>query len=134
MFQHEFKHGIQVVKVFDPEMPLITANGSELNQIWTNLIDSAIDAKSGMPPGTKRLENRTVCELGCAMVEIVDNGPGISEEVQAHIFNPFFTTKPVGERTGLGLDIVQRIAQKHEAAIQVESQPGRTAFQVRLPI
>ena len=134
MFQHELKHGIQVVRSFDPALPKIDANGSELNQIWTNLIDNAIDAMAGLPEGSKRLEVRTACEPRNILVEIVDNGPGIPEDVRPHIFDPFYTTKPVGEGTGLGLDIVHRIIVKHKGAIQVESVPGRTAFQVRLPL
>jgi len=134
MFQHQLKHGVEVVKNFAPDLPAIDANGSELNQIWTNLIDNAIDAMCGLPGGVKRLEIRTAREPGHVMVEITDNGPGIPEDVRAHIFDPFFTTKPVGEGTGLGLDIVHRIVTKHKGAIQVESRPGRTAFQVRLPI
>ncbi len=134
MFQHQLKHGVKVVKDLDPTLPPIEANGSELNQVWTNLIDNALDAMCTMPEGTKKLEIRTVREPEHALVEITDNGPGIPEDVQAHIFDPFFTTKPVGEGTGLGLDIVLRIVKKHRGSIQVESVPGRTTFQVRLPL
>jgi signal transduction histidine kinase len=133
MFQHQLKHGIQVERRFDGHLPRIPANGSELNQIWTNLIDNAIAAMSVVPGGEKVLEVRTVLEPEFVLVEIVDNGPGVPPEIQGRIFDPFFTTKPVGEGTGLGLDIVQRIIRTHQGLIRLESRPGRTAFQVRLP-
>jgi signal transduction histidine kinase len=134
MFQHQLKHGVQVSRGFAKDLPRIHANGSALNQIWTNLIDNALDAMESLPPGQpKRLSVRTCVEPGGILVEIGDNGPGIPPEVQSRIFDPFFTTKPVGEGTGLGLDIVQRIVRNHKGSIQVESEPGRTVFQVRLP-
>lgn len=134
MFQHQLKHGVQVVKSLAPGLPLIEANGSELNQIWTNLIDNALDAMSEAPAGERRLEIRTALEPEHVLVEIADSGPGIPGDILGRIFDPFFTTKPVGEGTGLGLDIVHRIVTKHKGTIQVESAPGRTAFQVRLPL
>jgi signal transduction histidine kinase len=134
MFQHQLKHGVQVSREFAKDFPRVQANGSALNQIWTNLIDNALDAMESLPPGQpKRLSVRTCVEPGGILVEIGDNGPGIPPEVQSRIFDPFFTTKPVGEGTGLGLDIVQRIVRNHKGSIQVESEPGRTVFQVRLP-
>jgi len=133
MFQHQIKHGIQVDRKFDGHLPKVPANGSELNQIWTNLIDNAISAMSKMPSGEKVLEVRTSLEPEFVLVEIVDNGPGVPPEIQGKIFDPFFTTKPVGEGTGLGLDIVQRIVRTHHGLMRLESRPGRTAFQVRLP-
>jgi len=134
MFQHQLKHGVQVSRQFAKDLPPIQANGSALNQIWTNLIDNALDAMQSLPPGEpKTLLVRTCVEPDGILVEIGDNGPGIPPEVQSRIFDPFFTTKPVGEGTGLGLDIVQRIVRAHKGSIRVDSQPGRTVFQVRLP-
>jgi signal transduction histidine kinase len=132
MFQHQLKHGFDVKKLFARNLPRIKANGSELNQIWTNLIDNAIDAMSGVE--TKVLEIRTVSEPCDVLVEIADSGSGIPPEVQPHIFDAFFTTKEVGKGTGLGLDIVYRIIRTHRGSIQVNSVPGRTVFQVRLPL
>jgi signal transduction histidine kinase len=132
MFQHQLKHDIQVKRNFDGNLPKIRANGSELNQIWTNLIDNAIDAMCDAP--AKTLEIRTCKEAGYILVEIADSGSGIPPEAQGRIFDAFFTTKPVGKGTGLGLDIVYRIVQNHRGSIFFKSKPGRTAFQVRLPI
>lgn len=135
MFQHQLKHGIEVSRQFTQNLPRIRANGSALNQIWTNLIDNAIHALESLPAGQpKLLHIRTCVEPDGILVEIVDNGAGIPAEVRSRIFDPFFTTKPVGEGTGLGLDIVQRIIRNHKGSIRVESVPGRTMFQVRLPL
>ena len=135
MFQHQIKHGVQVSRQFAPDLPRIRANGSALNQIWTNLIDNALDSMDSLPQTEpKRLAVRTCKEPGEILVEIADNGPGIPDEAKTRIFEPFFTTKAVGEGTGLGLDIVQRIVRSHRGSIHVESTPGRTVFQVRLPI
>jgi signal transduction histidine kinase len=98
--------------------------------VWTNLIDNSIDSMGGKG----ELRVHTFREDDCVVVEIRDNGPGISPEVQPRIFEPFFTTKGVGEGTGLGLDTVQRIVRKHRGNIQVRSKPGDTRFQVRLPL
>jgi signal transduction histidine kinase len=134
MFQHQLKHGVQVSREFAKDLPRIQANGSALNQIWTNLIDNALAAMEGMPRELSReLLVRTLAEPDAILVEIGDSGPGIPAELQSRIFDPFFTTKPVGEGTGLGLDIVQRIVRSHKGSIRVESRPGRTVFQVRLP-
>lgn len=135
MFQHRLKQGVEVARRFAGDLPRIHANGSALNQVWTNLIDNALDAMESMPPGSPRvLEVRTLVEPVHVLVEIADSGPGISGEVQARMFEPFFTTKGVGNGSGLGLDIVQRIVGRHKGSIRVESKPGRTVFQVRLPI
>jgi signal transduction histidine kinase len=131
MFQHELKHNFQVKKSFAGDLPKIRANGGELNQIWTNLIDNAIDAMAESEP--KLLEVRTCTEPGGILVEIADSGPGIPIEIQDRIFDAFFTTKEVGKGTGLGLDIVHRIVRDHHGSIRVNSKPGRTVFQVRLP-
>ena len=123
--------GIKVVKDFDKTLPKIPAYASELNQVWTNLIDNAAAAMHG--EGT--LTVRTARDDGNVLVEIGDTGPGIPKEIQGRIFEPFFSTKPVGEGTGLGLDIAWRIVvKKHHGDLRVESVPGDTRFQVRLPI
>jgi signal transduction histidine kinase len=127
---HKLKRGVAVQRDYQKVPLMVNSFGSELNQIWTNLIDNAIDAMGGK--GELRI--RTYREDGCVVVEIADNGPGISPEIKAHIFEPFFTTKGVGEGTGLGLDTVQRIVKKHRGSIQVTSKPGDTRFQVWLPL
>jgi signal transduction histidine kinase len=108
----------------------VNSFGSELNQVWTNIIDNAIDAMGGK--GELRL--RTYRDDDFVVVEIGDNGPGILPAVRSHIFEPFFTTKGVGEGTGLGLDTVQRIVRKHRGNIEVSSKPGDTRFQIWLPL
>jgi signal transduction histidine kinase len=124
-------NAIEVVRHYDPDLPRISAYGSELNQVWTNLLDNAIDALGG----TGRITIRTAREGERVLVEIADNGPGIPPEIQPRIFEPFFTTKGVGEGTGLGLDICYRIVVgQHGGEIAVSSQPGETRFTVRLPI
>jgi signal transduction histidine kinase len=130
ILNHKLKRGVAVHRNYQPVPLLVDSFGSELNQVWTNLIDNAIDAMNGQ--GELRL--RTYRDNGCVVVEIGDNGSGISPEVRAHIFEPFFTTKGVGEGTGLGLDTVQRIVRKHRGNIQVLSKPGDTRFQVWLPL
>ena len=129
ILHHKLKHGVDVKRDYQPVL-LVNSFGSELNQVWTNLIDNAIDAMHGKG----ELRVRTYRDDGCAVVEIGDNGPGISPEVKPHIFEPFFTTKGVGEGTGLGLDTVQRIVKKHRGNIEVISKPGDTRFQVWLPL
>jgi signal transduction histidine kinase len=124
------KKNIEVTRDYAEDLPHIKAYGSELNQVWTNLIVNAVDAMS--EGGT--LKVRTRREPMDIMVEIRDNGSGISETVKSRIFEPFFTTKPVGEGTGLGLDTVTRIVRKHRGNIRFESKPGDTCFQVRLPL
>jgi signal transduction histidine kinase len=123
---------VEVIREYDPDLPKIMANGSELNQVWTNLIDNAVDAVKGKPDGQIRLVTR--CESDFVMVEVGDNGGGIPEEVLPRVFEPFFTTKDVGAGTGLGLDIVYRIITRHDGTIMTESQPGRTRFIVHLPV
>jgi len=124
------KKNIEVTRDYAEDLPHIKAYGSELNQVWTNLIVNAVDAMS--EGGT--LKVRTRREPMDIMVEIRDNGSGIPEAVKSRIFEPFFTTKPVGEGTGLGLDTVTRIVRKHRGNIRFESKPGDTCFQVRLPL
>lgn len=124
------KKNISVTREYAESLPLIKAYGSELNQVWTNLIVNAVDAMG--EGGT--LKVRTRREPMDIMVEIRDNGAGIPAALRSRIFEPFFTTKPVGEGTGLGLDTVARIVRKHRGNIRFESRPGDTCFQVRLPV
>jgi signal transduction histidine kinase len=130
ILNHKLKRGVVVQRDYQRIPLLVNSFGSELNQVWTNIIDNAIDAMHGKG----ELRVRTYRDDGCVVVEIGDNGPGVPEEVQPHIFEPFFTTKGVGEGTGLGLDTVQRIVKKHRGNIQVNSRPGDTRFQIWLPM
>jgi signal transduction histidine kinase len=130
MLKFRLKQGVEVKREFDANLPRILAHGSELNQVWTNLIDNAIDAMGGKG----ELTIRTSRELDFILVEVIDNGPGIPDAVKPHIFEPFFTTKGVGEGTGMGLDAVYRIVRGHRGEVGFDSRPGRTSFQVRLPL
>jgi signal transduction histidine kinase len=126
--------GIEVLRDYDPGLPRITAYGGELNQVWTNLIDNAIDAVSPSE-ASGRLTLRTGCERDRVLVEVTDDGPGIPPENHARIFEPFFSTKDVGHGTGLGLDVSYRIVVgRHGGDIHVVSEPGETRFEVRLPV
>jgi signal transduction histidine kinase len=124
------KKNINVVREYDEDLPKLTVHGSLLNQVWTNLIDNAVDA---MPEGG-RLKIKTKREPDAVLIEIRDNGAGIPPEIQPHVFEPFYTTKEVGAGTGLGLDTVLRIVRKHRGNIRFETKPGDTCFQVRLPL
>jgi signal transduction histidine kinase len=124
------KKNINVTRDYAESLPVIKAYGSELNQVWTNLIVNAVDA---MSEGGK-LKVRTKREPTDILVEIRDNGAGIPAALRSRIFEPFFTTKPVGDGTGLGLDTVARIVRKHRGNVRFESKPGDTCFQVRLPL
>jgi len=130
ILNHKLKRGVEVERDYQPVPLLVDSFGSELNQVWTNVIDNAIDAMHSQG----KLRVRTYRDDNCVVVEIGDNGPGIPPEIQPHIFEPFFTTKGVGEGTGLGLDTVQRIVKKHKGNIQVSSKPGDTRFQILLPL
>jgi signal transduction histidine kinase len=130
ILHHKLKHGVTVQRDYQRVPFLVNSFGSELNQVWTNIIDNAIDAMGGKG----ELRVRTYREDNCVVVEIIDNGPGISEKVLPHIFEPFFTTKAVGQGTGLGLDTAKRIVRKHRGQIEVSSKPGETRFQVWLPL
>ena len=123
--------GIEVAKEYDRSLPRIPAYPGELNQVWTNLVDNAVSAMDG----EGRLTVRTALDGDHALVEFHDTGSGVPEEIRDRIFDPFFTTKPVGEGTGLGLDISWRIVvNKHHGSLAVQSVPGDTRFQVRLPL
>lgn len=131
ILKHKMKvKSINVERDYAEDLPRITAYGSELNQVWTNLIDNAIDA---MPDGG-HLRIHTKREPGDVLVEIRDDGRGIPADIQSRIFEPFFTTKAVGEGTGLGLDAVARIVRSHRGNLRFESKPGDTCFQVRLSL
>lgn len=130
MLRHKLKEGIQVTRDYAPDLPRIEAYGSELNQVWTNIIDNACDAMQGK--GELRI--KTYRQDECVVVEITDNGPGIPEAIQSRIFEAFFTTKPPGVGTGMGMHISYNIIQKHRGSIHLTSQPGATTFQVVLSI
>lgn len=129
MFNSRLKN-VDVVLEFDPELPPVSAYGSELNQVWTALIENALDAMHDC--GTLRLKTQLSGSL--ALVEVWDSGTGIDEGIRSRIFEPFFTTKAPGRGLGLGLDTVQRIVSKHSGFVTVESKPGATCLQVRLPL
>jgi signal transduction histidine kinase len=128
---YKLKHTqIRIVRDYDRSMPKLTLRGSELNQVWTNLLDNAIDALGEQ--GTITIATRP--DGSCAVVEISDDGPGIADDVAERIFDPFFTTKDVGQGTGLGLATARRIVvDRHDGSLNLERQPGRTTFRVRLP-
>jgi len=127
----KLKQGVTVRREYAEELPKITAYGSELNQVWTNLIDNAVDAMEG----EGELILRTLHEGDWIAVEIIDSGAGIPAEIQEKIFDAFFTTKPPGKGTGMGLDITWNIVvNKHKGELSVRSKPGRTCFRIRLPV
>ena len=131
IFGHKLKQkNIRLVRRYQEDLPEIPANMGELNQVWTNLIDNAVDAMAD--GGELTIEVRS--DPWCVDVSVIDDGPGIPDAVRARIFDPFFTTKAVGEGTGLGLDIARRIVSTHQGQIDVRSRPGRTELRVRLPI
>jgi signal transduction histidine kinase len=134
--------GVRLVKEFDRTLPDIPAYPAELNQVWTNLIENALHAMAGDHREDRERQDeqgtltiRTALDRECVLVEVCDTGPGVPAELRTRIFEPFFSTKPVGEGTGLGLDISYRIVvQRHGGDLRVESVPGDTRFQVRLPL
>ena len=131
ILRSKLKQGITVHREYDTDLPRIQARGSELNQVWTNIIDNAIGAMNG----DGEITLRTRYDDEWVIVEIEDNGSGIPEEMIPNLFDPFFTTKPPGEGTGLGLNITHNIVvQKHQGKIDVYSRPGKTCFEVRLPL
>jgi signal transduction histidine kinase len=129
---HKLKKGdVEVVRDYEKNLPRVCGHAGELNQVWTNLLDNAIDAVDGHG----RITIRTASENGRILVEVCDDGPGIPDDARERIFEPFYTTKDVGEGTGLGLDIAHRVVvEDHKGDIRVLSEPGDTRFQVRLPI
>jgi signal transduction histidine kinase len=128
---HKLRRGVEVVRDYDEHLPRVMANGSELNQVWTNLIDNAIDAMDGH--GQVRIVTRR--DGPAVLVEVIDQGTGIPPEIASRIFDPFFTTKEVGKGSGLGLDIARRIVvDRYHGELTFESSPGETRFLVRLPL
>jgi signal transduction histidine kinase len=133
MLHHKIhKNNVEVVEHFDTSLPPVKAMIGELNQVWTNLMDNAVDAMEGMKRGT--LEIKTLRDGEFVEVSIIDNGPGIPDDYRSQIFDPFFTTKEIGKGTGLGLDVVSRIVKQHRGSIKVHSVPGKTVFIVCFPI
>jgi signal transduction histidine kinase len=122
---------VKLTRAYAPEVPPVLAEAGQLNQVWTNLIDNAIDA---LPAAGGTLAVQTVKQPGGVCVSITDNGSGITPEVLAHMFEPFYTTKPAGEGSGLGLDIARRIVQEHGGRLEAQSEPGHTEFSVWLPV
>ncbi len=130
LYQNQLKQGIEVETYFDPDLPKLYTFADEIGQVWTNIVQNAIQAMNG--EGRLRIEARV--EGDHVRVSFTDSGPGIPPEILPRIFDPFFTTKPRGEGTGLGLDICRRIIQKHLGHIEAVSQPGQTTFHVTLPL
>jgi signal transduction histidine kinase/predicted CoA-binding protein len=129
----KLKSGVHVRREYAPDLPRITAYGSELNQVWTNLIDNALDAMNG--EGEIILRTAPIEGRRWIQVEVIDSGAGIPDAIKEKIFDPFFTTKPPGHGTGLGLDITYNIVvNRHRGEISVASRPGRTCFVVKLPV
>jgi thioredoxin reductase (NADPH) len=131
IMKHRLTPGVRVVRDYAPDLPQITTYGSEINQVWTNLLENAIDAVEGKGEVVVRAYGQN----GHVVVEVRDNGPGILPQIQSRVFEPFFTTKPLGHGTGLGLHIARTIVvDRAQGQIKVNSQPGETCFQVTLPI
>ena len=132
ILRHRLRDGVAVVRELDEDLPEIEAFGSELNQVWTNLVDNAIDAMDGR--GTLTLRAERDPEGDGVRVTICDSGPGIPEEIRPRLFEPFYTTKPPGKGTGLGLHISHNVVGRHGGRIEVSSEPGSTCFIVSLPV
>ena len=131
IMQHKLKRGVTVRREYSSELPRIEAYASELNQVWTNIIDNAVDAMNG----NGEITIKTYSSNDHVIVEIMDNGPGVPEDIQTRIFEPFFTTKAPGQGTGLGLHISHDIVvNRHKGQLSVESKPGETKFKVKLPV
>lgn len=131
ILHHKLKNGVEVIRDFDRDLPRVAAQGSELNQVWTNLFDNAVSAMDG----NGKITIKTYLDDGTVTVLVNDNGPGIPKDIQHRIFEPFFTTKEVGVGTGLGLDVVNRIVTNRcGGRIDLESAPGNTTFRVRIPV
>ncbi|MGH3189257.1 MAG: sensor histidine kinase [Streptosporangiaceae bacterium] len=131
MIGHRLGDEVTVVRDYGSDVPPVQAHAGELNQVWTNLIDNAVEAMDGK--GTLRLSTRA--ERDAVVVEIGDTGPGMPPQVAARAFEPFFTTKETGKGTGLGLDIARRVVvERHGGTIVIDSQPGETVLRVRIPV
>jgi signal transduction histidine kinase len=129
MLAHRIPADVTVVRDYRADVPRIQALAAELNQVWTNLITNALDAMDG--GGTLRVSTRV--DRGSVVVEVADTGSGMSPETREHAFDPFYTTKGVGQGTGLGLDISRRIVERHSGDIGIDTRPGETVLRVRLP-
>ena len=129
LYHNPIKHGIQVIRHYG-ELPTLMGYPDELIQLWSNLVQNALQAmgQQGTLTLTARAHDQAI------QITLADTGPGIPRELQERIFQPFFTTKPIGEGSGLGLDIVQKIIEKHEGQITLTSEPGNTQFTVTLPL
>lgn len=133
MLNHKLKkNNITLIENFQNDLPHANIFVSEMNQVWTNIIDNAIDAMEGRPNNT--LEIKTEQEREFVVVYIIDNGPGIPQDIQDKIFDPFFTTKSIGKGTGLGLEVVRQIISQHNGKVDVKSEPGKTIFELCFPI
>jgi signal transduction histidine kinase len=133
MLMHKIKTGnIELVEEYDTSLPAVKAYVGELNQVWTNIIDNALDAMEVNNRGVLRIKTERDREF--VKVTVTDDGPGIPEELRSKIFDPFFTTKEIGKGTGLGLDVVMRIVKQHKGSLKVKSVPGETSFSVCFPI
>lgn len=131
MLGHKLRDGAKVVRDYGADVPQIEAYAGELNQVWTNLIDNAVDAMHG----TGTLTVATRADGDGVVVEISDDGPGMLPPVAARAFEAFYTTKDVGKGTGLGLDIARRIVvERHGGTITIDSRPGETVLRVRIPV
>ena len=126
------KNNIELKEIYDTTLPKVKIMPGEMNQVWTNLIDNAIDAMEAAKKGTLTITTGT--HNGFLQVKVTDNGAGIPPELQTKVFDPFFTTKEMGKGTGMGLDVVNRIIRQHKGTVKVKSQPGNTEFEVCLPI
>jgi signal transduction histidine kinase len=131
ILRHRLREGIQVVREFEEDLPEIDAYGSELNQVWTNLVDNAIDAMEGR--GTLTLRARRDPEGDGVQVSVCDSGPGIPDGIRERLFEPFYTTKPPGKGTGLGLHISHNVVARHGGRIEVSSSDTGACFEVSLP-
>jgi signal transduction histidine kinase len=133
MLAHKIRKGnVELVEHYDTSLPRVKAFAGELNQVWTNIFDNALDAMEVNSSG--RLEIITKRDKENVRISVIDNGPGIPDDIKNQIFDPFFTTKDIGKGTGLGLDVVTRIVKQHEGSIKVNSVPGRTEFMICFPI
>ena len=131
MLGHKIGDRIEIVRYYSADVPQIDAYAGELNQVWTNLIDNAVDAMDGA--GTLRVSTRA--DRDVVVVEIGDSGPGMPPAVATRAFEAFYTTKEVGKGTGLGLDIARRIVvDRHGGTINIDSRPGETVLRVRIPV
>jgi signal transduction histidine kinase len=131
IMRHRLRDGVEVIQDFEDDLPEIEVRGSELNQVWTNLIDNAIDAMEGR--GTLTVRAGADPDGDGVRISICDSGPGIPDDVRQRLFEPFFTTKPPGKGTGLGLHITHNVIGSHGGRIEVDSEPGRTCFEITLP-